>query len=363
MTTLSLLESALDAPGLAVERLAGVAADELDAALREFVRTRREAALPVVTALASGGSSPTRRVAKKALYRLAQSGITPPAPEQRPMVERRPERAVRGWLSGIDGTGTRAAWILFEAGYGELMLCSLLLSDTTGIADVAGDRITKRRLEAELASLRASQKLPWVEMEPQEVTARVVEALALHEAQRTSPPAAFARWQHFFDGAAPPAPAAAPPSDDTPLADRAGEMLDLPELMGWFVDPDRVQGDAVRLMEARESRLVLSDQQKTEREEALLGDVTDRELPPEERRRWAHRLDEMAIIFDRTDRPEPAAMARAAAASLLDLDRIARHVPFARALTQRGLEVAVEVASGRLSASDVSRQPGSAPRT
>ncbi len=112
MTTLSLLESALDAPGLAVERLAGVAADELDAALREFVRTRREEALPVVTALASGGSSPTRRVAKKALYRLAQSGITPPAPEKRPMVERRPERAVRGWLSGIDGTGTRAAWIL-----------------------------------------------------------------------------------------------------------------------------------------------------------------------------------------------------------------------------------------------------------
>jgi hypothetical protein len=31
-------------------------------------------------------------------------------------------------------------------------------------------------------------------------------------------------------------------------------------------------------------------------------------------------------------------------------------VPFARALTQRGLEVAVEVASGRLSAADVSRQ-------
>ena len=355
--TLAVLESVLDAPGAAVERLAGVSADELDTALREFVRTRREAALPVVTALASGGSSPTRRVAKKALYRLAQSGITPPAPEQRPMVELRAERPVRGWLSGVDGTGTRAAWILFEGGYGELMLCSLLLSDTTGIADVAGDRITKRRLEAELASLRASQKLPWVEMEPQEVTARVVEALALHEAQGSSPPAAFARWKHLFEGSAPPAAAAERPGGDAALADRAGEMLDLPELMGWFVDPDRVQADAVRLMEARESRLVLSDQQKKEREEALVGDVTDRELPPEERRRWAHRLDEMAIIFVRTDRPDPAAMARAAATSLLDLDRMARHVPFARALAQRGLEVAAEVASGRLSAADVSRQP------
>ena len=355
-TPLSVLESSLDAPALAVERLSMVPAGDLDAALREFVRTRREAALPVVVALASGGASATRRVAKKALYRLAQSGITPPAPETRPIVERRPERPVRGWLSGVDGTGTRAAWILFEAGYGELMLCSLLLSDTAGIADVAGDRITKRRLEAELASLRASQKLPWVEMEPGDVTARVAEALALHAAKGPAPPPAFARWQPFFEGAQPPTPSA-PSPEDAALADRAGELVELPELMGWFVDPELVQADALRLMEARESRLVLSDQQKKEREEALIGDVTDRELPPEARRLWAHRLDEMAIIFDRTNRPDQAAMARAAAASLLDLDRGARHVPFARALAQRGLEVAVEVASGRLSASDVSREP------
>lgn len=353
-SALAALEEALAAPADAVARLAGVPAEALDGALREFVRSRREAALPVVTALAAGGSSTTRRVAKKALYRLAQSGITPPARETRPIVERRPERAVRAWMSGVDGTGTRAAWILFEAGYGELMLCSLLLSDTEGIADVAGDRITKRRLEAELASLRANQKLPWVEMEPRDVTARVAEALSLHAGRGTSPPAAFARWQHFFEGAEPPAAPAARP-DDAALAERAAELLELPELMGWFVDPERVQTDAVRLMEARESRLVLSDQQKAERENALIGDVTDRELPPESRRLWAHRLDEMAIIFDRTDRTDRAAMARASAASLLDLDRGARQVPFARALAQRGLEVAVEVASGRLSASDVKR--------
>jgi hypothetical protein len=352
---LTVLESTLHSPALAVERLNDVSADDLDAALKTFVRDRREAALPVVSALAAGGSSSIRRVAKRALYRLAQSGITPPAPETRPIVERRPERAVRGWLSGVDGTGTRAAWILFESGYGELMLCSLLLSDTTGIADVAGDRITKRRLEAELASLRANQKLPWVEMDPAEITVRVADALALHAAQGSSPPAAFGRWQRFFEGMeARPALEAGPP--DEALAERARELLELPELMGWFVDPEKIQGDAVRLMEARESRLVLSDQQKAEREDSLIGDVTDREVPPTERRLWARRLEEMAIIFDRTGRQEPAAMARASEANLLDLDREARRVPFARALTQRGLEVAVEIASGRLSASEVSRQ-------
>jgi hypothetical protein len=332
----------------------------VDAALRDFAQAHGAAALPVLTALAEDPAArAVRRPARRALYRLSQKGVTaPPRPAPRPVVERRAERPARAWLSGIDGTGSRAAWILFEGGFGGAALCSLILNDTVGILEVAGGEITKKRLEAELAALRASQKLPWIEVAPPRAVAAVREALALHRTLGTAPPAAFARWQPAFESA--PAdetpPPAAPPVDDETL-DRVSELLGLPELASWFLDPESVQSESLELLQTRESRLVVSDQIKAEREAALVERIVEREFTPEARQRWARRLEEMAFVFASTDRPERAAIAAVAAAALRDPTRDVRRQPFPAALARRGMELAGEVAAGRLSAADVSRRP------
>jgi hypothetical protein len=346
----------MTAPALDLAELRALPEAALDARLRAFASEHGAEALPILSELADGGERAVRRAAKRALYRLAQRGVTlPPRPAPRSVVERRVERATRAWTSGIDGSGSRAAWILFEGGFGGALLCSLIVNDTVGIVDVAGGEITKKRLESELAGLRASQKLPWLATEPARAVGLVAEALARHRAQGTSPPAAFARWQRLFEGATAPEPAALPAGDPA-LAERAGELLELPELAGWFLDPEAVQVDALDLLEARESRLVVSDQIKAEREEAILGRVIERELLAEARGRWARRLAEMALVFDATGRAEPAAIARAAAAQLADPGADARRQPFAQGLARRALEIAGEVASGRIKASDVSRK-------
>jgi hypothetical protein len=352
----ALLDAALADPATGVDRLSALPPDDLDAALKALARERGEAALPLVSALAERGAGPARRVARRALYRLAQSGITRPAREPRPVIERRPAQPLRAWISGIDGSGSRAAWILFEGAFGGLALCSVIINDTEGILEAAGGEITKKRLESELAVLRASQKLPWVELPAEQVIARVRDAYALHAARGTSPPAEFARWEKLFATAAPGAAPPPAPAGDAVLADRAGQLFDLPELMGWFLDPERVQGDAVKLMEARSSRLVVSDQIKAEREAAIVREVVEREITAEARRIWSGRLTEMALIFEQTGRAEAAAIARAAAGQLLDPSREATRVVFARRLAERALDVASEVVSGRLRASDVSRQ-------
>lgn len=326
--------------------------DTLDEVFRAFANDRGADALPVLAAL--GGERTLRRAARRALYRLAQRGVAPPPPTPRAVVQPRVERAVRAWLSGIDGSGSRACWILFEDGHGGSTLCSLILSDAAGIADVAGGAISKRRLTRELAALRASQKLPWVEMEPARAVGLVAEALRLHEALGTEPPPAFTRWRHRFEAAAPAEPPAWPAEPDPGLVERSRELLELPELAGWFLDPESVQTDAVRLLEARESRLVVSEAVKAEREEAIVSQVVEREFDAAACRRWQRRLAEMALVFEATGRAEQATLALAAAAAL-DRDP-ARH-PLARALAQRGLEVAGEVAVGRLAAADVSRKP------
>jgi hypothetical protein len=249
-------------------------------------------------------------------------------------------------------------WILFEGGYGGLVLCSLILSDTIGIVEVAGGDISKKRLALELAALREDQKLPWVETDPARAIALVVEALDRHAAAGTSPPGEFARWQSLV-ASTPPAALPAPPAEtDRAMLERAPELLELPEMAGWFLDPETVQGDAVDLLQARESRLVVSEQIKAEREEAILAHVVEREFGQDARVRWTRRLVEMSSIFSATGRPEPAAIADAAAAAFADPDRDPRHHPLARILARRSLEIAGEVALGRIKAADVSRKPG-----
>jgi hypothetical protein len=338
--------------------LRGLSEEALDERLRTFASAHGADALPALTQLADHASErAVRRAAKRALYRLSQRGVArAPAPPPAPVVQRRAPRAVRAWLSGIDGSGSRAAWILFEGPYGGGALCSLILNDVVGITEVAGGDITKRRLEAELASLRAAQKLPWVEAEPVRAVGLVAESLGIHRERGTAPPSAFGRWQPFFADAAAPEP---PPElvANADLLARSDELLGLPELGGWFLDPETVQSDALEIQETRQSRLVVSDQIKAERQEAILTRVIERELGPDARRRWARRLAEMAWIFSATDRSEPAAIASAAAAALAESDVSPLRHPFARALAQRALELAGEVAAGRLRAADVSRKP------
>jgi hypothetical protein len=314
--------------------------------------------MPVLDALTGARvDRGVRKAARLAIYRLAQRGVAPaPKPVPKPVIERRPERAARAWLSGVDGSGSRAVWLLFETALGGLDLCSLIVNDEVGIVDAAGGEITKKRLETELAALRASQKLPWVEVEPARALQAVGEALDVHRARSTTPPAAFQRWERRFAAAEPPP---LPTGDADPaLVERAPALLELPEMAGWFLEPEHVHADALEILQGRESKLVVSDQIKAEREEAVIGRVVERELDPDARRRWARRLAGMVFVFQATKRPDQAALAEAAARALADERREVRADPFARALARRALDVAAEVALGRLSAAEVSRKPG-----
>jgi hypothetical protein len=353
------LDAALENPArLDVAPLTALAPDALDDTLRAFADAHGAAALVVLESLTAPRlDRGLRRAARLAVYRLAQRGVTAPAkPAPRPVVERRVESAARAWISGIDGSGSRAVWMVFDGAQGGQALCSLIVNDEVGILDAAGGEISKKRLEAELASLRASQKLPWIEVEPSRALALVGEAVALHRARGTSPPAAFGRWERLFT-ATPPAPLPSLTPDAAQL-EHSAALLELPELAGWFLDPESVQTDAVDLLQARESKLVVSDQIKAEREDAIVTRVVERELTAAARQRWARRLIEMAFVFRATERPEPAAVSEAAAAALADESRAVTHQPFARALARRGLDYASEVALGRIPAAEVSRKPG-----
>ena len=362
------LESAL--PSAELPDLTGFTADAVDSALQTIVKRHAAAAAPLVQVLAERAPAKgVRKAARRALYKLSQSGVA--LPEARavpagPVVKPLSARPVRAWLSGIDGTGSRAAWILFEGGLGgQLQLCSLILNDEAGILEVAGGAITRKRLATELRVLREHQKLPWVESDPGRAARLVAEALAIHAAAGTEPPPEFSRWRPFFPASSPAGEEVPPGAGDdaAALSERSVELLDLPELAGWFIDPGQIHAESLSLLQTRESRLVVSDQIKSEREAAIVDDVVDKVFTPEVRRRWARRLSEMGQILGETGREGASRLAAATAAALADDARAARHLPFARALATRGLAMGAEVALGRAKLADVSRAPVRAPRS
>ena len=350
-----------EAPGAdTLTALAAAPPETLDAALREFADAHGAGALDLLQQLGSDRAErPVRRAAKRALYRLAQRGVSAPrAAAPRPIVTRQMERATLAWLSAIDGSGSRAIWIVFDRGVAGLELCSLILSDEAGIVEVAGGEITKKRLATELEALRRDQKLPWVDTDPERAVGLVAEALARHRELGTTPPVAFDRWRVRFESTTAAVAPSMPSAPDPALVERGHELLDLPEMAGWFFDPEAAAPDAVDLMQTRESRLVVSDQIKAEREEAIVARVAERELGDAARARWVRRLLEMGLVYRALGRAEHAALADAVAGELADPSRDPTRQPFVRALARRALEIAGEVALGRLSAADVSRRPG-----
>lgn len=363
LACLATLEATLAASPAQSESLDAFSPRMLEAALGALARRGDDAALRLITALAERGpSKQARKAARRARYRLTQAGVSVPPTDPQPVVKR--QRARRAWVSGVDGTGSRAVWALFEGSFGDLALCALILNDQAGILESAGGAISKKRLESELRSLRQSQKLPWLEIPPGRATGLVAEALALHARRGTAPPPEFSRWRTLFGEAAPEPPpmiaevlTASETTSDLTLLDHSAELLHLPELASWFLDPGAIESEALELLQAKESRLVLSDQLKAEREAAIVERVVDRVLTPEARGLWARRLSEMAWIFHATGRPREARIAYATALALEDSDRVPRQLPFARGLAERGLAFASEVTLGRVSAAEVSRAP------
>lgn len=353
--------------------LTGVDEAVLDAALRALVKDVGAGAAAGLLERLSGDGQPrsVRKAARRALYRLDPAAAGAAAPRgggtaPAPVVRREAERVPRAYVSSIDGTGSRGVWLIVEGGLGGGMrLCSLLLNDALGVVDASGGSITRRRLDIELARIAGDAALPWIEVAPARALALVGEALALHAERGTPAPARFEEWRAAIERLlatsevlaatwSPPAPAPL----DLALAERTPALLAEPDMASWFADPDLLQSRAVALLDLRNSQGDREGELEDEREAAIVDGAVADAFDVEACTRLARRLDEMAAVFTATARPGAAELADAAATALRDTARETRWSnALLRAMTERGLALACDVALGRATLDDVSRAP------
>ncbi len=371
--------------------LATIPAGELDAALRWLAREHRAAALPIlrhcladrperaIAAAHALGTLPlpeaaqaleaaegraatkaVRTAARRALYRLRQAGVDRPVAITPPP----PQRIALGdaWASAVDGTGGRGLWLTLAGPYGERTLLAAVLSDELGLLDFSTGAMPKKRIDEQLRAVQAESPLPWVAVPPSWAWATLAAAAERTRAtDRPVPPELGAWIERLGTPAAEPAPvyarlpaeAAAEPA----LLESSATLLGLPELAGWFLDPAGVSSEALEWLQAKESRLVVSDQIKAERLAALIDRIIERHFDEPTRQRWQGRLEDEAYVLLALERTAEAWSAVAVARALADPVAPLRRVPFLRALAERSLEVAGEVATGRLSAETATRVP------
>jgi hypothetical protein len=124
----------------------------------------------------------------------------------------------------------------------------------------------------------------------------------------------------------------------------------------WLPGPEEITPWLTKLQEVQESPLVLSDQQKQVRIDAVLEEATLALYPPETRPDWSRRLRIMAYYLHLAGREEDSRAARAAAANLADPNRgtLTGENPLLKGLVQYSLRLAWEARQSR----DTSRSSG-----
>lgn len=361
-----------DADALARLQELGDASPAGPVALVEALGASRDVtAVPILAAAAERGSSKDlRKAARRALHRLQSVGVaatlappraSEPARPARPALQS--PRLTEVHATAPDGLGSRVLWLGLERPYGGMLSYALVLNDVVGVKDCAYEETTRRRMTERMRDWLATTELTAVTLPGDYALALVSEALALNAETGFTVPRDFLFHRSGLGELPPPLGDALIYRHVTrgqafllpDLLESSPDLLDETELQSWFFGHDESIRFARELDQIRESRLVLTAEPREAREARAIDTAIDALFTPTMRRAIRRRLEETAYVFWTTGR-ERAARLAAAAAGGIGTASLSRH-PFARALVEKSLTVAIEAEQAGIDPALLRRSP------
>jgi hypothetical protein len=266
-----------------------------------------------------------KKEAKRVLHRLRSRGLNVSMAEEAgsSILDRQVETSdppLPCYLTPITGSGSRMIWL---ASYvrGGVAVYQAECNDQDGLTEFAGGVIGRSRYRSLIKEVLGSEKVALLEIPYAE--ARKLIGIAVdqtREAARSLPESYLEASSNLPEAGEPePAPdprALFPPEsvDSADLLRKSSELHELPAFVDWTPDEEILRVFHEKLREVETGQVAINQQQRVDQVAKALDDAVGSLLDEEDKRtRYQQRLFEMAAFLVRTDQPEPAKLATAAA--------------------------------------------------
>ncbi len=309
-----------------------------------------------VNALAAIEKVATHKEVKKeirrSLFKLSQRGLAIPREEQpearapAPLFARGP--VAEGYMSAVDGSGGRLIWIAKSQPSHGLQVIQAMVNDREGLQRVGGAQIPRKELRRMTQEIKAQHDVTMIDVPWEYADAVLYEGFEKAKARGRTGLENFHELRSVVS-------TNKPGPQEHPVyrkvdADSAREgawrelsrrLLEEPELRYWILDADWVQPFLSQLQEAQTSRLVLNPVQKEERLAGIVREAVKMICSGEAGRIFQRRLEDMALYFAETERPDQARLALAVALQVGEGDPGPLDVSFLTGLVQKSFAVYV----------------------
>jgi hypothetical protein len=290
-----------------------------------------------------------RKVLRRVRHRLRSRGVEGVAKAPEPMVSSLPpiqDELSGGYVSPIDPSGTRIAYLLESNPSGGARLFEVVIDDHLGVVDCQVYSSGRSKVRQFLRQVTGREHFAAAEAPPDSVRALIARAAAVQAADR-SLPQGFSEWrarltdvqkdtptpgelvrQALGDG---PAAADLEPAVELVKQGRAGP---------WPPSQDALKGLAERLEDTVSSPLIVSGATRRQRIDTVIGEFLEETYTEAGAAREAHRFREAGYVFwKRGD--EEAARTCLAAALAFESSPIGEN-PVARAMLEIPLAPVLE---------------------
>ncbi len=294
-----------------------------------------------------------RRKIRTSLFRLEQRGVAAAVREAAP---RDPARIIEpvepvGYLSPLDGAGSRLAWIAKPRPEGGQILLNALINDRIGMRQFHALNVKRAQMK-ELFDDSARHLARMVK-----APHRYVDWLMFEAYRKGSPRDERGGDYLLFRADLYTEPAAETPNpvhemmeasgfhEDPSLLENSSSLLDEKEFRGWYLPDDMVKVQQARFRDARDSTVVISEAQMEGRLDAIIQQTFDEVFQGAARQLYSRRMADMALWYTLSDRPSPAGMCHAVHGALADPSRPLKEVTFLHGLVFRSFADLLEEAA------------------
>jgi hypothetical protein len=249
-------------------------------------------------------------------------------------------------MSTVDGGGDRLIWIAKpDPGHG-LMVIQAMVHDSAGLVRFGGVHMRRKELRQMADEIKGQHGVAMIRVPWEFADAAIYQA---YEKAKTRGQSGLENFHEVRSRLATGRPREtrhpiyerlnADQVRDGAWREQSRRLLDEVELRYWIVTDDWLQAFLPQFHEAQASRLVLNPLQKEERLNAIVRDAVKTLCSGENGAAFKRRMEDMALYFFETERPEQAKLSLAVALQAGEGDPGPLDVSFLTGLIQKSFAI------------------------